>query len=79
MQAAVKLTTIVQPGGKVEVISTELISGDTVEVIILSKEQLRGKRRSATDILSEAPGHRLFQSAEEVDAYIKKEREAWDQ
>jgi hypothetical protein len=35
-------------------------------------------QRSAVDILAEAPGHRLFNSADEVDSYVRTERGAWD-
>ena len=36
------------------------------------------KRRSAVEILKEAPGQRLFRSAEEVEAYLKDERASWE-
>ena len=35
-------------------------------------------RRSIVDVLSEAPGGLLFHTAEEVDAYMREERESWD-
>ena len=34
-------------------------------------------RRSVTDVLAEAPGHLAFQTAEEVEAYVREERDAW--
>jgi len=34
--------------------------------------------RSVVDILAEAPGHRLFKTAKEVDDYIKEEKASWD-
>ena len=36
-------------------------------------------KRSAVDILDEAPGQRLFKSAEDVESYLKDERASWDQ
>jgi len=36
-------------------------------------------RRSVTDVLAEAPGHVAFQTAEAVDAYLREERESWEQ
>jgi hypothetical protein len=30
------------------------------------------------DIVEHLPGHRLFKTAEEVDAYINEERASWD-
>ncbi len=35
-------------------------------------------RKSVVDVLAEAPGHLAFQTAEEVDAYISEERDAWN-
>ncbi len=33
--------------------------------------------RSILEIIESAPGQRLFKTAEEVDAYIQQERDAW--
>ena len=33
---------------------------------------------SVLDIVQEAPGHRVFQSAEDVTRYLREERAAWD-
>jgi hypothetical protein len=35
-------------------------------------------RRSALEILDAAPGHRLFQTAAEVEHYLREERASWD-
>jgi len=35
-------------------------------------------QRSAIEVLNEAPGQLLFKTAEEVDAYIRAERESWE-
>jgi hypothetical protein len=72
-----KLVTQVQSGGRIEVIAPDLAVGETVEITIRKKPPSAGKR-SALDILAEAPGHRLFKTAEEVDAYIREERDSWD-
>ena len=49
-----------------------------MDVIILMSEPSSDSRRSAADILAEAPGHRLFNSADEVDSYLRTERDEWD-
>jgi len=49
-----------------------------VDVIILLPAPSAIIRRSAVDILTEAPGQRLFKTAAEVDDYLRKERGAWD-
>ena len=76
MQKTLRLTTTVLPGGKVEIVSPELEAGQRVEVVVLSSGS--SQRRSAVDILAEVPGQRLFKTAQEVDDYIKEERESWD-
>jgi hypothetical protein len=35
-------------------------------------------QRHVIDILSALPGHQIFHSAEEVDAYVLKERDSWE-
>ena len=77
MQAALRLTGMVQPGGKVEVSSLELPLGKAVEVIVLFPQETEVMRRSVIDVLAEAPGHILFQTAEEVDAHLREEKDAW--
>ncbi len=41
-------------------------------------QQLSLMTKSITDVLAETPGHLAFQSAEEVDAYLRDERDAWE-
>ena len=76
MQKALHIRTTVQPGGRVEVASPELEAGQSVDVVVTRSPS--NKRRSVVDILAEAPGHRLFKTAKEVDDYIKEERASWD-
>ena len=77
MQSALRIKTTVLPGGKIEVVDETLQAGESVDVIVLP-QRASAARQSAVDILAGAPGHRLFHTAEEVDASIKKERNAWD-
>ncbi len=78
MQTALKLTGTVQPGGRIEVSSPQLPAGKAVDIIILFSQEPDDARRSVVDILAEAPGHLAFQTAEQVDAYLQAERDAWD-
>jgi hypothetical protein len=78
MQTALRVKTTVLPGGKIEINTTELAPGESVEVIILMPEPASDMRRSAVDILAEAPGRRLFNTADEVDSYLRTERDEWD-
>ena len=78
MQIELRISTKVQAGGKIVINHPQLPPGEKVEVIILLSEQNIEKRRSVVDILEEARGHRLFRTAEEVEDYLIKERESWE-
>lgn len=77
MQAMKTTRAVVQPGGRIEVSTPELPVGQNVEVTIRPLDEPH-RRGSARTILARSPGHRLFKSAEEVDAYIRAERDSWD-
>ena len=68
MRAALHLKTTVLPGGKIEIMDQELPAGESVDVIVLLSASPASVRRSALDILAEAPGQRLFKTATDVDA-----------
>ena len=79
MQTALRTTTRVLAGGRVELIAPQLPPNELVEIIILfpiPNESLA--ERSALDILNEAQGNRLFRTAEDADNYLAGERNAWD-
>ena len=75
MHKAWHVRTTVLPGGKIEIVDQGLPVGESVDVVV---SQSSSNGRSAVDILAEAPGHRLFKTAEEVASYLKDERESWD-
>ena len=76
MQKALHVRTTVQPGGKVEIASPELEAGQTVDVVVLHESNAKG--RSIMEILNSGPERRLFQTAEEVKAYLAQEKASWD-
>ena len=76
MQRTLHLKTTVLPGGKIEIVNHELPVGESVDVVVSQSQEPAG--RSALDILSEAPGHLVFKTAEDVVAYLKEERDSWD-
>lgn len=75
MQKALHIRTTVLPGGKIEIVDQELPVGEDVDVVVTRSSP--SERRSAVDILAEAPGGLLFKTAEDVAAYLKEERESW--
>ena len=78
MQTALRLTTLVRPGGKIEIADAQLPVGTSVEVIVLLPSPPTLPRRSILEVLADAPGHLAFQTAEEVDAYLRAERDTWE-
>ncbi len=76
MQNTLHITTKVLPGGKIEIVNEELRVGEAVDVVV--RHSSASGRRSAVDILNEAPGHRLFKTAEDVNSHLKDERATWD-
>jgi len=78
MSAPLVIQAIVQPDGRVEVKLPELHPGDVVTVTITPAVNGTSRNLSLMDVLSRAPGHRAFKTAEEVDAYLREERASWD-
>ena len=77
MEAVLRLTTRVQPGGKIEITDSQLPAGNLVDLLVLFPQPTDSSRRSVVDIIAEAPGHLAFQNSAEADAYIQEERDAW--
>ena len=76
MQKALHITTTVLPGGRIEIVDQKLPVGESVNIVVLHSSM--PEQRSAVEILKEAPGQRLFETAEEVESYLKDERASWD-
>ena len=76
MQKTLHLRTTVQPGGRVEFSSPELDAGQRVDVVVTHESG--EKSRSIMEILNSGPERRLFQTAEEVRAYLAEEKASWE-
>lgn len=77
MSLSLQFNTVVLPGNRVEIQSPDLPEGLSATVTI----QLNGvatEKRPLSEILAGYEGKRLFKTAEEVDAYIREERDSWD-
>ena len=75
MQKALHIRTTVLPGGKIEIVDQGLPVGESVDVVV--NQSPVSERRSAVDILAEAPGGLAFKTAADVAAYLKEEKESW--
>jgi hypothetical protein len=73
--AIVEVKTRILAGGRVEIPSTGLPEGSEATVRIVVEEA--PPKRKLSEILADYPGGQLFKSVEEVDRYIKEERESW--
>ena len=68
---------VVRPDGSIEIRAPELTPGQEVEVTIEAPAESEEKK-NVIEIVKDLPGHLEFQAAEEVDAYIREERDSWD-
>jgi hypothetical protein len=75
--ATFQIQTIVLPGHRIEVQMPDLPEGKSATVFIQIEEPELPKRR-LDEWLKDYPAGQLFRSAEEVDAYLKAERDSWD-
>ncbi|MEH2145359.1 hypothetical protein [Nostoc sp.] len=66
---------IVKPSGVVEICSPELPAGTTVEVIVLLESPPKHSEKFLTSFIGSARGS--FTTPEEVDNFIRQERDAW--
>lgn len=78
MAIEVRVDTVVLPGGKIEISRPELIPGQHATVVVLIEEQQSVEHRHVIDILEKLQGHRLFQHVEDVDTFVREERDSWE-
>ena len=78
MQKVLHLRTTVLPGGRIEIVDQDLSEGETVDVVVTASAPTATRRRSIMEILNSGPERRLFQTAEEVRAYLAEEKASWD-
>lgn len=78
MQTAFKVTTKVLPGNKIEVELPPGSENKEVEVIIVLPKETSAKPRNVLEIIEEARNNRIGMTAEQIDSYLKEERESWD-
>ena len=77
MLNALQIETTILPGGRIEITAPELVPGHRAKVIVVVEAET-AEKQPLSEILGEYAGGRLFKSAEEVDAYLHEERDAWD-
>ncbi len=82
MQETLHIITPILPDGRIDIAAPQLQPGESVDVPILRGHKPAPAsmpvRRSAVDILANAPSHRLFNDADQVDAYMEEQRDSWN-
>ena len=80
MTTELTLTTTVLPGGKIEIRSPELVPGERVTVIVKVEVPQETEKLTIEEHLARAnyKGGAVFKTAEEVDEYIRNERDSWE-
>jgi hypothetical protein len=79
MTIEIAIKTKVLPGGKIEISVPELMAGQEATIVVkIADEAL--EKLTITERLARANYHggTLFKTAEEVDAYIREERNSWE-
>jgi hypothetical protein len=74
---AIKQETTVQPGGVIHIHSDELPAGAQAQVIVLIEKPAAVVFPTMRSILGAAQGS--FKSSTEVDAFLRAERDSWEQ
>ena len=78
MAIEVHVETVVLPGGRIEIVVPRLVAGQRAIVVVTVEDQKPVEQSYVIDMLSALPGYQLFQNADEVDAYLREERNVWE-
>ena len=78
MTDTIQVRTHVLPGHRIEIVAPELPEGSVATVSICIEDPRSGTKRRLSENLAGYPGRTLFRNAEQVDAYVQAERDAWD-
>ena len=75
MKKELRIRTTVLPGDRIEIVDQYLPMGQDVDLVVTHESKDEGP--SIMDILNSGPERRLFQTAEEVKAYLAEEKASW--
>ena len=77
IEEGTEVTLTVRPRGTLEIVGKESEAGQAVDVVV-SHESSVTPGRSIMEILNSGPEVRLFQTGEEVKAYLDEEKASWE-
>lgn len=77
------VNAVVGPDGALDLYVSDLPPGQQVTITIETEQEMAPVQPASTgihmiDLIKDLPGHRLFKTADDVDAYLREERESWD-
>ncbi len=84
MSTVIHREAVVGPDGKIEISAPEFQPEQRVSITIAAEPDAGmaanppDNRIPMIDPMDEAPGQQLFKTADEVDEYIRQERDSWD-
>ncbi len=77
MQSAIRITTKVLAGNKLEIQVPPGSVGEEVEVFVIVPEKPPW-RRKVLQLLTEIPSRHVSRTVEEIDRELEEERNSWD-
>jgi hypothetical protein len=83
MSTAIRVEATVSPDGKIELSVPELLPGQHISITIEPDQPAPATQAPAApihiiDLIKDLPGRRLFKTADEVDEYLRQERNSWE-
>lgn len=79
---SIQTSAVVGPDGTLDLHVPNLPPGERVSVTIESEQETAAQAPDGPihiiDLIKNLPGHRLFKTAEDVDEYLRQERDSWD-
>ncbi|WP_298915504.1 hypothetical protein [uncultured Nostoc sp.] len=78
MLAALRITTKVLPGNKIEIELPEAEIGDSVDVFVILPEKPASKRGSVLELIEQARSKHAFRTTEDIDRQLQQQRDSWD-
>lgn len=78
MQSAIRITTKVLAGNKLEIQVPPGSVGEEVEVFVIIPEKPQSRRRKVLELLTEIRSRHVSRTVEEIDRELEEERNSWD-
>ncbi|NJK70290.1 MAG: hypothetical protein HC849_16610 [Oscillatoriales cyanobacterium RU_3_3] len=78
MQSAIRITTKVLAGNKLEIQLPPGSVGEEVEVFVILPEKPQGGRRKVLELLTEIRSRHVSRSIADIDRELLEERNSWD-